>query len=272
MPELPEVETTRLGVLPHLRGRAVLSVIVRRGDLRLPVDPGLEGLVGCRFIGVRRRSKYLLADVEGGRTLLIHLGMSGSLRVVPEADEWRKHDHVGLSLDTGRQLRYHDPRRFGMILVHETAMEVGHSLLQHLGPEPLEEEFSGVYLHSVVRRRRCPIKQAIMDATVVVGVGNIYASEALFRAGIRPVTQAVRVSRARCDLLVGSIKEVLAEAISQGGTTLRDFLRSDGEPGYFRQRLMVYGRGGEPCRVCGEPIRQRVLGGRSTFWCRVCQS
>lgn len=271
MPELPEVETTRLGVLPHLRGRAVLSAIVRRGDLRLPVDPGLEGLVGCRFTGVRRRSKYLLADVEGGRTLLIHLGMSGSLRVVPEADEWRKHDHVGLSLDTGRQLRYHDPRRFGMILVHETDAEPLHPLLQHLGPEPLEEEFSGAYLHSVIRRRRCPIKQAIMDAKVVVGVGNIYASEALFRAGIRPVTPAARVSQKRCDLLARSIKEVLSDAISQGGTTLRDFLRSDGEPGYFRQRLMVYGRAGEPCRVCGEPVRQRVLGGRSTFWCPVCQ-
>ncbi len=271
MPELPEVETARRGIEPHAVGRAIREVIVRRFDLRQPITPGIDTIANHRITRVRRRSKYLLADLDDGRVLLVHLGMSGSLRVVDAAGEWRKHDHVALTLDSGAQLRYHDPRRFGLVLVLAPGEEPTHPLLAHLGPEPLGDQFSVATLVAACRARSTTIKQTIMDGEVVVGVGNIYASEALFRAGIRPRTRASRVSGPRLARLAEAIRAVLAEAIDQGGTTLRDFVNSDGNPGYFRQRLFVYDRGGEPCRVCATPICRAVVGQRSTFWCPSCQ-
>ncbi len=271
MPELPEVETTRRGIEPHAAGRAIREVIVRRHDLRQPVTPGLDDIAGRRITGVRRRSKYLLIDIDDGRVLLVHLGMSGSLRVTDAAAAWRKHDHVALTLDSGAQLRYHDPRRFGLVLLLPHGAETNHPLLARLGPEPLGDGFSAATLAAACRNRSATIKQVIMDGGVVVGGGNIYASEALFRAGIRPRTRASRVGPRRLARLAEAIRAVLGEAIGQGGTTLRDFVNSDGNPGYFRQRLFVYDRGGEPCRVCATPVRRAVVGQRSTFWCPACQ-
>jgi len=271
MPELPEVETTRRGIEPHISGVEVSEVIVRRYDLRQPVSPTIAALEGRRILTAARRSKYLLLAIDDGTTLLIHLGMSGSLRVIAPADVWKKHDHVGISLGNGKQLRFHDPRRFGLVLhlLEKDPME--HVLLCSLGPEPLENDFTAGHLREVCAKRSAAIKLVIMDAKAVVGVGNIYASEALFRAGIRPQTPANKVSKPRLAKLVASIREVLSDAIQEGGTTLRDFLNSDGEPGYFKQRLFVYERKGEPCRVCVTPIRHAVLGQRSTYWCPVCQ-
>lgn len=271
MPELPEVETTRRGIEPHIVGKKIREVIVRRTDLRQPVTPSLDEISGCRITAVRRRSKYLLIDLDDSSTLLIHLGMSGSLRVVREADEWRRHDHVGLTFSCDVQLRYHDPRRFGLVLLLAPGTEGCHPLLGKLGPEPLGDAFSPATLVTACRTRSSTIKQVIMDAEVVVGVGNIYASEALFRAGIRPRTRASRVSGPRLAKLTSAIRQVLVEAIEQGGTTLRDFVNSDGQPGYFRQRLFVYDRAGEPCRVCNALILRAVVGQRSTFWCPHCQ-
>ena len=270
MPELPEVETTRRGIEPHLLGALITEVTIRRRDLRQPVPDSLAELEGCRVTSVGRRSKYLLIGIDNGATLLIHLGMSGSLRLVPESDPWRLHDHIGISFKGGRQLRFHDPRRFGLVLYFH-GDPAGHELLKNLGPEPLEDGFHLDGFAAACAKRSAPIKQVIMDAKVVVGVGNIYASEALFRAGIRPQTPARRLSRARLAKLVAAIREVLSAAILEGGTTLRDFLKSDGEPGYFRQRLMVYERAGKACRICGTPIRQTVMGQRSTYWCPRCQ-
>ncbi len=271
MPELPEVETTRRGVEPHVAGKAVREVIVRHRGLRLPVSESLDSIVGDRFTTVRRRAKYLIFDLEATGCLLVHLGMSGSLRLVDPATDFKKHDHIALALDSGKQLRFHDPRRFGIFLHLPADDPLGHPLLKNLGPEPLEEAFTTKHLAAACLSRSCAIKLAIMDPKVVVGVGNIYASEALFRAGIRPATVARKVSKPRLAKLVGSIRQVLTESIEQGGTTLRDFLNSDGEPGYFRQRLFVYERKGEPCRVCGTPIQHAVMGQRSTYWCPKCQ-
>lgn len=270
MPELPEVETTRRGIEPHVAGARVVEVIVRRRDLRQPVSKNLSGIEGRHISGVRRRSKYLLLDIDDGGTVLIHLGMSGSLRVISPADPWKTHDHVGITLKNGRQLRFHDPRRFGLVL-RLTGDPLSHPLLKDLGPEPLGEEFTASHLQAACAKRSAAIKLVIMDAKVVVGVGNIYASEALFRAGILPRTSAKRVSKPRLAKLAAVIREVLTDAIAEGGTTLRDFLHSDGEPGYFRQKLFVYDRKGEPCRVCGTPIRHAVIGQRSTYWCPQCQ-
>lgn len=270
MPELPEVETTRRGIEPHVLGMRIKEVIVRRRDLRQPLSTDLAAIEGCRFTSVRRRAKYLLLDVDDGSSLLIHLGMSGSLRVVPTATPWKTHDHAGITLSNGKQLRFHDPRRFGLLL-RVTGDPLQHPLLRDLGPEPLAEDFSAEYLHAACRKRRVAIKLVIMDAKVVVGVGNIYASEALFRAGILPRTPANKLSRIRAARLVEAIRAVLTESIREGGTTLRDFLDADGEPGYFRQRLYVYERKGEPCRVCGMPIRHAVIGQRATYWCPRCQ-
>jgi formamidopyrimidine-DNA glycosylase len=270
VPELPEVETTRRGIEPHVAGRRVREIIVRRTDFRQPVSPDLTDITGLSLTGVARRSKYLLIGVEDGTTLLIHLGMSGSLRVVDPAADWKRHDHVGITLSSGKQLRFHDPRRFGLVLrIHGDPAD--HPLLSGLGPEPLEEGFTAAHLLQSCRTRKAAIKLVIMDAHVVVGVGNIYASEALFRAGIRPSTPAHRISRPRIARLAEAIRAVLTDAIREGGTTLRDFLHSDGQPGYFRQKLFVYERKGEPCRVCSTPIRHAVLGQRSTYWCPYCQ-
>lgn len=271
MPELPEVETTRLGISPHLLGKQIKEVIIRRHDLRQPVSPELAELAGRTFVSVKRRSKYLLLETDENEAVMMHLGMSGSLRVVPEAEEWRKHDHIGITLPGELQLRYHDPRRFGLVLVVPISGIPTHPLLENLGPEPLEENFTGAHLYGTLRNKSIALKTAIMDAKVVVGVGNIYASESLFRAGIHPKLPAGKLTKPKAERLVKSIKEVLAESITQGGTTLRDFLKSDGEPGYFKQRLFVYGRKGEPCRVCKTPVSHKVLGQRATFWCKVCQ-
>ncbi len=270
MPELPEVETTRRGIMPHVVGARVTEVIVRRHDLRLPVSKSISSIEGRRVTDVRRRSKYLLLGIDDHSTLLLHLGMSGSLRVADPSQPWKTHDHLGISLANGKQLRFHDPRRFGLVL-HLTGDPAAHPLLAKLGPEPLKPEFSAAHLQAACAKRSAAIKLVIMDSKVVVGVGNIYASEALFRAAILPRTAARRLTKPRLAKLVAAIREVLTDSIAQGGTTLRDFLHSDSEPGYFKQRLFVYDRKGEPCRVCGTSIRQAVLGQRSTYWCPKCQ-
>jgi len=270
MPELPEVETTRRGIAPHLEGRRVRKVVVRQPRLRWPVPPRLaRELTGQRIEHVRRRGKYLLLETAAG-TAILHLGMSGSLRVLDAAEPPQAHDHVDICLDNGRCLRLRDPRRFGAVL-WTTRPAAQHRLLRDLGPEPLGEAFDADYLFQRSRGRRGAIKPFIMDSKVVVGVGNIYASEALFLAGINPKTPAGRIGRARMQRLVEAIRAVLARAIEQGGTTLRDFSDSAGRPGYFQQQLQVYGRAGEPCRRCGGNIRSLTLGQRNTFYCPRCQ-
>ncbi|GAA5484375.1 bifunctional DNA-formamidopyrimidine glycosylase/DNA-(apurinic or apyrimidinic site) lyase [Haloferula sargassicola] len=271
MPELPEVETTLRGIAPHLLGRRFEDILVRERRLRQPVPADLDPLCGTPVTSLTRRAKYLILGFGNGEHLLVHLGMTGSLRICNADFELRKHDHVVFLLDDGRQVRFHDPRRFGIVLPIGNADPSGHPLLRGLGPEPLGPGFAADHLYDACRSRKAAIKLVIMDGKVVVGVGNIYASEALFRAGIRPGTAARRVSRPRLARLVEGIRAVLAESIEQGGTTLRDFVNSSGEPGYFRQRLFVYERGGKPCRVCGTAIRQAIMGQRSTYWCSVCQ-
>lgn len=271
MPELPEVETTRRGIEPHLLGRCLGEMVIRETRLRQPVPESLGELAGREVTGVRRRGKYLIVDLAPAGAVIIHLGMSGSLRLVGGGEDFRKHDHLAFGLPGGWQLRYHDPRRFGLVLHVPEGDPLEHPLLVSLGPEPLSGDFDAAHLHAACRGRSAGIKQVIMDPRVVVGVGNIYASEALFRAGIRPRTAAGRLSRPRLARLVEAIRQVLAESIEQGGTTLRDFVNSAGEPGYFRQRLFVYERGGQPCRQCGAAVRHAVLGQRSTYWCPVCQ-
>lgn len=269
MPELPEVETTLRGVLPHLSGRVVRELIVNRRNLRWPVPEALEEITGQRVLSGTRRGKYLLFSTARG-TLLIHLGMSGSLRLLAPAVPWRKHDHLALRLDSGMELRFHDPRRFGCVLwLHGDP--AAHPLLKDLGPEPLGPAFTGRYLFEHSRGRAAPVKAFIMDSHVVVGVGNIYACESLFMAGIRPTRAAGKVSLARYEKLAAAIREVLAASIEMGGTTLRDFLNESGEPGYFAQTLRVYDREGEPCRTCGTVIERVVQTGRSTFFCPRCQ-
>ncbi|OON59825.1 DNA-formamidopyrimidine glycosylase [Massilia sp. KIM] len=276
MPELPEVEVTRRGVAPHIEGRVVEQVVFRREGLRWPFPPDLSALLaGRRITGTSRRGKYLLIEFEHG-VLIVHLGMSGHLRVLPPGIEPRKHDHFDLVVNgpEGRQvLRLHDPRRFGAVLWHgkEQGPLEEHELLRGLGVEPLGEAFSGALLHRETRRRNAPIKQVLLAGDIVVGVGNIYACESLFRAGINPKTSAARISRARYDKLAEAIKEILAAAIVQGGSTLRDFIAVNGQSGYFQQTYFVYDRAGVPCRHCGAPVRQIKQGQRSTFYCAQCQ-
>jgi len=270
VPELPEVETTRSGIEPHLVGQRVIAVNIYQRKLRQPVTVGLAAaLKGECFSAVERRGKYLLLKTLAG-TVIIHLGMSGSLRLVAQKTALEKHDHVEFILQSGQSLRFRDPRRFGVV-VWTRRDPHQHALIKKLGVEPLDDEFDGDYLYRVARPRKVAIKQLIMNAQVVVGVGNIYASEALFRSGIHPARSAGRLSLARCERLVTAIKRVLAEAIKQGGTTLRDFYNGAGEPGYFKQCLQVYGRGGEACIKCGAAIRQIVQGQRSTWYCGRCQ-
>jgi len=269
MPELPEVETTLRGVSPHLIGRIIQRVIVRNGRLRWPVPETIHRVEGHAVQSGSRRGKYLLFKTVPG-TLLLHLGMSGSLRVTDAATPWRTHDHVALELDSGLQVRLHDPRRFGAFLLVEGETET-HPLLCDLGPEPLSEAFTAACLHAGTKGRTAPIKQAIMDSHLVVGVGNIYACEALFMAGISPTRQAGKVGKPRLQALVTAIKEVLAASIEMGGTTLRDFLRENGEPGYFKQTLRVYDREGQSCIGCGTAVKRIVQGNRSTFYCAKCQ-
>ncbi|MEJ2602979.1 MAG: bifunctional DNA-formamidopyrimidine glycosylase/DNA-(apurinic or apyrimidinic site) lyase [Gammaproteobacteria bacterium] len=269
MPELPEVETTRRGIEPYLVGRHVTELLVREPRLRWRVDPGIASIVaGQRIASIGRRAKYLLIRMQRG-SLMWHLGMSGSLRIVPPHTPLRAHDHVDLVLEGGHRLRFNDPRRFGSL--HWIDRHERHPLLAHLGPEPLDPGFDGAWLKERLQGRRAAIKIALMDARVVVGVGNIYASEALYRAGIHPLRPAGRISLERLNRLCDSVKAVLAEAIEAGGTTLRDFYGGDGQPGYFQLRLAVYGRGGEPCPGCGRPITRRTIGQRSAFYCPRCQ-
>jgi formamidopyrimidine-DNA glycosylase len=270
MPELPEVETTRRGILPVLQNQRIAQVTVRNARLRWPVQPDFaRRLSGQKILDVQRRAKYLLISLERG-TVLWHLGMSGSLRVLPAAAKPQLHDHIDVLLGSGRLLRFNDPRRFGCALW--TANDPAtHELIVHLGPEPLSADFDAAYLAAKARGRRVAIKQFIMNAEMVVGVGNIYASEALFRAGIRPRRAAGRLSGAEREALVIAIKQVLAEAIKVGGTTLRDYVNANGAPGYFRQKLFVYERVDEACRQCKTPIKQIVQGGRSTYFCPQCQ-
>lgn len=270
MPELPEVETTRRGIAPHLLGRRVEQVIVRDPRLRWPVPASLpEALTGQCVEAVQRRAKYLLLRTAAG-TVIVHLGMSGSLRVLPVGIPAERHDHADLVLDNARVLRLRDPRRFGALLWTPDD-PLHHRLLAALGPEPLDAQFNGDHLYRRSRGRRGPVKSFIMDNHVVVGLGNIYANETLFRAGIRPTRPCGLISRARYARLADAAKEVLAEAIDAGGTTLRDFTREDGSPGYFKIALKVYGRADEPCPVCATSIRVTVVGQRSTFYCPRCQ-
>ena len=269
MPELPEVETTRRGVEPHCQGRTVAGVTVREPRLRWPVPDALGvALQGQVITAVERRGKYLLFRTASG-SLLVHLGMSGSLRMVAPADPPGRHDHIDLLLDGGICLRYHDPRRFGCFLW--LAPGEVHPLLANLGPEPLSAGFDGQLLYRRSRGRKGPIKSFIMDGKVVVGVGNIYANEALFLSGVHPRRASGRVSLARYERLADNIKQVLTSAIEQGGTTLRDFVGGDGKPGYFAQQLYVYGRAGQPCKACGTELRELRLGQRSSVYCVTCQ-
>lgn len=270
MPELPEVETTRRGILPVLKNQRITKVLVRDARLRWPVAPDFaRRLTGQRVVDVQRRAKYLLIQLERG-TVIWHLGMSGSLRVLPEGAIPQTHDHIDLLLDSGRLLRFNDPRRFGCALWTGNDPEQ-HELIAHLGPEPLSNEFDADYLIAKAKGRSVAIKQFIMNAGIVVGVGNIYASEALFQAGIRPRRAAGRVKRDELARLVAAIKKVLSAAIKVGGTTLRDYVNANGSPGYFRQKLFVYERAGEPCRKCETPIVQITQGNRSTYYCPECQ-
>lgn len=269
MPELPEVETTRRGIAPHVVGRRVEKVILRRADLRWPIPTAIAALLpGQRIDAVERRAKYLLLETQAG-TAILHLGMSGMLRVIPDDTPAAKHDHVDIVMDSGDALRLTDPRRFGAFL-WQSPYET-HPLLANLGPEPLTDDFDGDVLWRASRGRSAAVKTFLMDNAIVVGVGNIYASEALFAAGIDPRRKAGSISRARYARLATEVKRILAYSIERGGTTLRDFLAPDGAPGYFFRELFAYGREGEPCKVCGTGILNITLGQRSTFYCARCQ-
>ncbi|RME38730.1 MAG: bifunctional DNA-formamidopyrimidine glycosylase/DNA-(apurinic or apyrimidinic site) lyase [Deltaproteobacteria bacterium] len=269
MPELPEVETTRLGLRPHLLGRRVEGLTVRQDRLRWPVPPGLNKLlVGARLADVTRRAKYLLFRFDRG-TLLVHLGMSGSLRLVDPNVRPGRHDHIDIDFSS-RILRLNDPRRFGAV-VWAGADPEGHPLLKDLGVEPLGSGLTGAWLHRRVTKSRRAVKNLVMDQKIIVGVGNIYACEALFRAGLHPGRPAGELTRRDCHSLVEAIRAVLEAAITAGGTTLKDFTDADGRPGYFARELAVYGRAGEPCPVCSRPIEITRLGNRSTYFCAACQ-
>ena len=275
MPELPEVEITRRGLAAHLTGLTITDVVIRNAKLRWTVPKNLPALLRGRTIAsLKRRAKYLLMDCGSG-TLILHLGMSGSLRILPANTSPEKHDHFDLVLSNGTLMRLRDPRRFGAVLWHTGDVHT-HPLLATLGPEPLEDgppanNFDARHLYQATRGRSVSIKQCIMNHRIVVGVGNIYANEALFRASIKPQFVAGKLSLPRCAKLVAEIRATLAEAIKLGGSSLRDFVNTAGETGYFQQHYWVYGRCGEPCRRCGSPIKQIRQGQRSSFYCSICQ-
>lgn len=270
MPELPEVETTRRGIQPHILNKKVRNVVVRNGALRWPVPSTLaEHITGRKVEAVGRRGKYLLLTFSNG-TLIWHLGMSGSLRMITDKQPPGKHDHVDVEFSGGIVLRYNDPRRFGSVLWTEQPVEA-HSLIAHLGPEPLTDAFDGEYLFTRSRKRKLGIKTWIMDSKTVVGVGNIYANESLFQAGIHPLRKASTLTRKQCDVLAQEIKKILSHAIQRGGTTLRDFVGGDGKPGYFAQELTVYGRGELACIKCMKPLTEKRIGQRTTVYCVRCQ-
>lgn len=269
MPELPEVETTRRGIAPHLVGRRIVACHIHDARLRWPVAPALtHTLPGETVHAVTRRGKYLLLTLDRGE-LILHLGMSGSLRIAPGDAPRGKFDHIELVLAGGTALRLRDPRRFGAFIW--TPAAATHALIKDLGPEPLAADFTGAYLHARARGRRRAVKEFIMDARIVVGVGNIYANEALFAAGIHPARAAGRIARRRYERLAAAIAATLERAIAAGGTTLRDFYAADGASGYFGHELAVYGRAGDPCPRCGRALRAAVIGARSTFFCTACQ-
>lgn len=270
MPELPEVETTLRGIEPALAGCMIEHLVIRNASLRWPVSEDVFQAEGRRVSGCRRRAKYLLIELRGAGGLMIHLGMSGSLRICDKSDEPRKHDHYDLVLESGKCVRFNDPRRFGSLAWWDYPAE-DHPLLSHLGPEPLSAGFTGTYLWTRSRGRKGAVKNFIMDGKIVVGVGNIYASEALFMAGIHPLRAAGRISAVRYEALAQAIRDVLSRAIRRGGTTLRDFLNSDGNPGYFAQELLVYEREGQPCFQCGSILKRKVIGQRSSYYCPRCQ-
>lgn len=270
MPELPEVETTRRGIEPHVLGRTVVALEVHEPRLRWPVPQALAAqIAGQRVERVSRRAKYLLLELTHG-TLLWHLGMSGSLRVLPAGTARDLHDHVDLILDSGFLLRFNDPRRFGS-LHYTTEDPSGHPLLARLAPEPFDPKFDADYLWRITRRRRVAIKALLMNSHLVVGVGNIYANEALFRARVRPRRAASSLTRLEAQRLARAIRAVLTVAIRAGGTTLRDYVGADGNPGYFRQKLYVYERKDEPCRRCRTAVRAITQGQRSSYYCPACQ-
>jgi formamidopyrimidine-DNA glycosylase len=270
MPELPEVETVCRGITPHVSGKTIQELILRAPTLRLPLDPQLcRTLPGQTVRRISRRAKYLVLDTDHGG-LLIHLGMSGVLRILPAGATENKHDHVDLVFTDGVCLRFTDPRRFG-VFVYSPDNPLDHPLLKNLGPEPLDNSFQGETLYRLSRRKLKPVKTFIMDQKIVVGVGNIYANEALFRAGIHPARAAGRIGQRRYQCLALAIKEVLTAAIRAGGTTINDFADSEGRPGYFRQELLVYGRASGPCRHCGRALHCCRIGQRSTFYCSNCQ-
>lgn len=270
MPELAEVETTRRGIASHVSGQTIAKVIIRQPQLRWPVPRQLAQILSNKqVVDVVRRGKYLLFEVGQG-TMIVHLGMSGCLRIVEAKEPPQKHDHVDIVFESGYCLRYTDPRRFGSILWTDEDPLL-HTLLSQLGPEPLSNEFNTKYLLKMAERRYTPIKSFIMNSQIVVGVGNIYATESLFRAGIHPLIPAAMLSAEQLQLLVKIIKQVLRSAIKQGGTTLRDFLKSDGKPGYFRQHLQVYGRVDQPCIVCNTQLKLIKINQRSSVYCPSCQ-
>lgn len=270
MPELPEVEVTRQGITPHLVDQQATALTVRNASLRWPVPEIAQQIVGEVIRNVRRRAKYLLIDTDAGTTI-VHLGMSGSLRIVSRNTPVEKHDHIDLELASGKVLRFNDPRRFGAWLWCELPEEA-HPLLSKLGPEPLKDGFNPAYLEQILKNKKKAIKLCLMDNHIVVGVGNIYANEALFAAGIHPETQAGKVDSERLTILVTEVKQILANAIKQGGTTLKDFTNAEGKPGYFAQKLHVYGRGGETCTQCGNLLSEIKLGQRATVFCGICQT
>ena len=270
MPELPEVETSRRGIEPYLRNKTIRKIEIRQHKLRWPIPENLPSLAcGQKIREVCRRAKYIYLKLDNG-SIIIHLGMSGSLRICSKDTKPEKHDHIDICISNNKILRLRDPRKFGCVLW--TAKDINqHKLIKALGPEPLDNAFTAAYLHSKASKRTCSIKSFIMNSHMVVGVGNIYASESLFKAGINPRRKAGSVSLARLEKLVDAIKLTLHESIEQGGTTLKDFTSEDGQPGYFAQKLLVYGKAGEDCTVCGKPIKQITQQARSTFYCAKCQ-
>lgn len=268
MPELPEVEVSRLGITPHLEGQIIQEICVYQPRLRWPVPEEVQLARSEPIVAVNRRAKYLIIETKPG-SLILHLGMSGSLRVLPQDSELKKHDHLEIRLASGQSLRLNDPRRFGAVLWQPTGESL--SLFSKLGPEPLTEEFNGHRLFSLSRSRKTAVKTFIMDNAVVVGVGNIYATEALYAVGIDPRRAAGRISAARYEQLAAAIKQVLSKAIKQGGTSLRDFTKADGKPGYFKQELQVYGRAGELCHHCQSTLKSVQLGQRTSVYCPSCQ-
>jgi len=269
MPELPEVETTCRGIEPHVSGQQIERVILRETRLRWPVSPEVTDLAGSRIAGVSRRAKYLLMALDHGN-LIWHLGMSGSMRILPTGTPAASHEHVEFELSNGQSLKFRDPRRFGALL-YCADDPLQHRLLQPLGPEPLADDFNADYLYARCRGRNVDIKVLLMNSHIVVGVGNIYASEALYLAGIRPTRAAGRISKARITKLVDAVRVILTDAIARGGTTLQDFTQVDGKPGYFRQQLQVYANKGK-CQACGKAVRQLVQGQRSSYYCPGCQT